>query len=124
MTDLPGGILDREMHKFRQRGTDKTKTSISTTHHASGTLEQHELTATDASTEVLAGNHIEDILISVQKQTGSNTLRVSFDGGTNFLTVKQNGTLSSSDLPKDQLSIYVKSSSGSINYEVMLYRES
>jgi len=120
MTAL-GGIHDREFQKFQEKNC---KPVVSTTHHASGTLEQHELTATAASTEVLVGNHIEDILISVPKQTGSNTLRVSFDGGTNFLTVKQNGTLSASDLPKDQLSIHVKSSSGSISYEVMLYRES
>ena len=118
---LPCSLKDNELAKFIEKGG---KPTVSTAHHSSGTLEQHELTATAASTEVLVGNHIEDILISVTKQTGSNTLRVSLDGGTNFMTVKQNGTLSASDLPKSQLSIFVKSSSGSIDYEIMLYRES
>ena len=117
---LPCGIHDREFRKFQEKGGEPV---ISTTHHSSGTVEHANGTATTVSTEILNGNDIEDILVSVPKQSGSASLLVSFDGGSNFITVQQQGSLSASDIPNGQTSLFVKSSSGTINYEILLYRE-
>jgi len=107
-----GGIHDREYGKFRAKDC---KPVVATTHHASGSIEHVNGTATTTAAEILSGNNIEDILVSVP--------RVSFDGGSNFITVQQQGSLSASDIPSGQTSLHVKSSSGTINYEILLYRE-
>ena len=117
---LPCGIHDREVGKFRDKGGQPV---VVTTHHSSGTVEHANGTATTTASEILTGNNIEDILVSVPKQSGNASLLVSFDGGSNFITVQQQGSLSASDIPSGQTSLFVKSSSGTINYEILLYRE-
>ena len=115
-----GGIQDREFGKFRAKDC---KPVVATTHHASGSIEHVNGIATTTAAEILSGNNIEDILVSVPKQSGNASLLVSFDGGSNFITVQQQGSLSASDIPSGQTSLHVKSSSGTINYEILLYRE-
>ncbi len=90
-----------------------------------GSTSHHNGTATSGAVGVpsVAAGFITEVLMTVPKQAGSAAVKISFDGGTNYIEVKELGHIVW-PMKGDITQVFVKTDSGSFDYEIILNRES
>jgi len=95
----------------------ETTDLVGTVTHFSGTA-----TTTPAQVPSSPSTVISELLIRNTNTQGLAKLQVSFDGGTAYFDIDAGDTLIWG--PKGEIgSIYIRSSSGSVNYQILMNRE-
>lgn len=89
-----------------------------------GSTSHHNGTATSVAAGVpsVAAGFITEVLMTVPKQSGNAAVKISFDS-VNYIEVKELGHISWS-MKGDVTQVFVKTDSGSFDYEIILNRES
>jgi hypothetical protein len=89
-----------------------------------GTVTHFSGVATTVAVQIPAvpSTVIAEVLIRNTNDFGSDKLQVSFDGGVSYFDIDTKDALACG--PKGQItSIHIRSSSGSVNYQVIMNRE-
>jgi hypothetical protein len=95
----------------------ETTDLVGSTTHFSGTA-----TTTPVQLPGSPSTVISEVLIRNTNSTGLQKLQVSFDGGTSYFDIEQGDTLIWG--PKGEItSVYIRSSSGTVSYQLIMNRE-